>query len=296
MIRVRVPATSANLGPGFDCLGLALSLYNVFDVELAEGLEFVGCEPVHACPDNLFVQAVGLGFAELGLSLPGMRVVFDTAVPVARGLGSSATCIVGGLLAADALSGGALGRQRVLQLAAKLEGHPDNVAPALLGGFSVAVMDGGEVYAVTRPVGRALRFCALVPDFELETSVARAALPASLDFKDAVFNAGRAALMAAAFVSGDFRSLKVACEDRLHQPWRAPLIPGFVEIVAKCRAFGAEASFLSGAGPTIMAVVHEESAAEFAASMRGWLAGRDGVVWRLLELQSDDVGARVEMV
>jgi homoserine kinase len=307
MIDIRVPATSANVGPGFDCLGLALSLHNRFLVEEAPGLELEGCAPAHACPDNLFVQACQEGFQSLGRPMPGIHVVFETAVPMARGLGSSATCIVGGLLAADALSGGALGRDAVLDLAARMEGHPDNVTPALLGGFAVAVLEAGHVHAVRVPVGPKMRFCALVPDFELETKVARAALPATLPFRDAVFNAGRAALMTAAFLSGDVSVLGAASQDRLHQPYRAPLIPGFDAIIAKSRELGALASFLSGAGPTIMTVVRPEDE-EFVPAMSAWLAGQNAqaghavpvgqvpATWELFDLAADDRGATAGLV
>jgi homoserine kinase len=295
-VLVRVPATSANLGPGFDALGIALSLDNRFEAEEADTLELRGCDEAYRGEDNLFVRAFKRALAEFGAPFRGLRVSFDSEVPVARGLGSSSTCIVGGLLAADALYGGKLGRDRILDLAAELEGHPDNVAPALLGGFVSAVLEGGKVRASRFPVDEDLRFHALVPPFELETSKARAALPKELPFKDAVFNVGRAALVVAAFASRDYAALSVACKDRLHETYRSPLIPGFDEIVRAAIGSGATTAFLSGAGPTILAIC-EPGDTSFAASIEPVLAARPEGRWRHLVLSPDNKGAeaRIEL-
>lgn len=289
-IRVRVPATSANLGPGFDALGLALSLYNEFEVEEIDGLEFSGCESEYCNEDNLFVRAYKRALDELNTPFRGLRLHFETAVPVARGLGSSSTCIVGGLVAANALHGGRLAKAELLDLAAELEGHPDNVAPAMLGGFVAAVIEGGSVRSARFSISDALVFNALVPPFELETSKARAALPKTLPYKDAVFNVGRAALVAAAFASRDYDTLSVACEDKLHQDYRAPLIPGFAEVVGAARAAGALAVFLSGAGPTVMAISRADSG-RFAGAIEPVLQSQREGAWRLLALRPDDAGA-----
>ncbi len=292
MIRISVPATSANLGPGFDCLGIALGLYNQFDVELSESFVLRGCDPAHAGPDNLFIQACRLGFETAGAPFPALSVRFMTEVPIARGLGSSATCIVAGLLAADTLLGGRLGRDTVLDLAARMEGHPDNVTPALLGGFAVAILEDGKVHAVRSSIGADLCFNALIPDFELETSVARAALPSTLPFKDAVFNSGRAALTTAAFLVRDWPRLEFACADRLHERYRAPLIPHFDEIVSCCKVSGALAAFLSGAGPTIMAIT-EATNTGFISAMTPFLANLPGPSWKIIPLAAADNGATV---
>lgn len=205
-IRVQVPATSANLGPGFDSLGLALNLYDRFTVETADETSIEGCIPEHANDGNLFVRAYRRGLEELGLPFKGIKVRFDADIPIARGLGSSSACIVGGLLAAQSV-GAAESRkdrldfQALLDLATEIEGHPDNVGPALLGGFAVSIVQDGRVASIRTDVDEGLVFNALVPPFPLETVKARAILPACVEFRDAAFNAGRAAMVAAAFLS-----------------------------------------------------------------------------------------------
>jgi homoserine kinase len=274
-------------------LGLALSLYNFFEAEEIDDLEFLGCEGAYCNEDNLFVKAYKRGLGELNSPFRGLRVRFDAEVPVARGLGSSSTCIVGGLMAANALHGGKLTKARLLDIAAELEGHPDNVAPALLGGFVSAVITDGSVRAARFSIGEELVFNALVPPFELETSKARAALPKTLPYKDAVFNLGHAALVAAAFASRDYDALSVACDDRLHQNYRAPLIPGFQQVVDAARDAGAIAVFLSGAGPTVMAISRPDSGA-FSQAIAPTLAARPEGAWRYLSLRADDEGAVIE--
>ncbi len=291
---ISVPATSANLGPGFDALGLALSLRNSFSVEHAERDEILGCEYVGG--DNLFLVAARKAAAVCGMQLPPLRVRFESPVPIARGLGSSATLIIGGILAARAVLGtagaAALDERGVLDLAARIEGHPDNTTPALLGGFAVSVLDGAHIVAIRKSIGEGVAFSALVPPFPLKTSVARAALPKSVPFADAASNAGRAALVTAAFLSGDWDKLGAAMRDRLHEPWRAPLIPGFEEMREGAREAGSLAVWLSGAGPTVIAASRNGDAA-FAARMDALCAAAKPRPWRHLLLRADDEGARV---
>lgn len=288
---MRVPATSANLGPGFDCLGVALDLYNHYEISEADGLRISGCEDEYAGEDNLFLRSFRRGLEELGSPFRGARIHIAADIPIARGLGSSSACIVGGLLAASALGRGNLGAERVLELATEIEGHPDNVAAALMGGFVVSVAGGGKVETARAPVSAGLAFCALVPPFALETSKARAALPRSVSFADAAFNAGRAALMAAAFMGGDYSRLAAACADRLHQPYRAALIPGYAEVVGAAGKAGALGVFLSGAGPTVMAICEARDEAAFATRIAESLAGRSEGPWRLIVLHADNEGA-----
>lgn len=296
-VRIQVPATSANIGPGFDSLGLALDLYNRFDVEEADELKLEGCPEEYANGDNLFIRAYRRGLEALGLPFRAIALRFTADIPIARGLGSSSACIVGGLLAAHAAgqrarAGGDLDTQTLLDLAAALEGHPDNTTPALLGGFSVSVLREGQVSALRTEVDGDLVFNALVPPFQLETVKARRVLPAQVGFGDAVFNTGRAALVAAAFFSRNYGKLAEACRDRLHEPYRAPLIAGFDEVAEAARAAGALAVFLSGAGPTVMAVCRAPNA-DFVGKMMPTLLDREEGAWRLISLHPDNRGATV---
>ncbi len=255
MITVRVPATTANLGPGFDCLGLALSLYARFSfAETEAGLDISGCPPEFRGEDNLAVRACRIAQRELGLKPAGLRLAIDSGIPPARGLGSSAACAAAGVLAAARLGGVSLSEEDAFQLVSRLEGHPDNAAPAVFGGLQVSVLEEGKALSLPAAVHPSLRFLALVPDFPLPTKQARAALPAAVSREDAVYNLSRAALLLRALETGDPEALRAALKDRLHQPWRFPLVPGAEALAARVTALGADGCFLSGAGPTLMCV------------------------------------------
>ncbi len=315
MIRIRVPGTSANLGPGFDALGLALNIYNWYEVEDCPGGDsscIEGCPEELAGEDNLFLVAFRRGLSALGLQAFPIQVRIEARIPIARGLGSSSACIVGGLVAASVLGAARLGREeglskeQILDLASALEGHPDNVAPAIYGGFRASAWDGLKARSLGRPLGRpvgqepgqVLDFYALVPPFALETRVARAALPKDVAFGDAVFNLGRASLVTASFMAGDWSCLSMGLEDRLHQNWRAPLIPGYYEVVGAARAAGAAGVYLSGAGPTIMVLGLRDRMGRDPGSLRASLeavaAAQENGPWTCLALAADDDGALVE--
>ncbi|HEY9053363.1 MAG TPA: homoserine kinase [Rectinemataceae bacterium] len=298
---ITVPATSANLGPGFDSLGLALSLYNRFEVSYPGSGRISGCEARFACDDNLFISAMRWASGRLGFSPPPIDLDIEAAVPVARGLGSSATMIAGGAAAALVLAGkirgdfSAADRAFVLEAAAAMEGHPDNAAPAVWGGFCASILGpgAGQVTTHSCPVDPLWRFHALVPPFELSTAVARAALPDSIPRSDAVYNLGRAALVALAFERMDLSLLASACSDRLHQPYRARLIPGWDRIVDACFSAGAAAVWLSGAGPTVMAVTDEKASSSFAISMEPILESMERGPWKIFSLSADPGGLRL---
>ena len=210
------------------------------------------------------------------------------------GLGSSSACIVAGILGANALLGNKLTKRQMLTLATAIEGHPDNVAPAMLGGFVTSVIDEGQVYTVKKDIDLELAFAAFVPDFRLLTAKARAALPQMVSHKDAVYNLSRAALATAAFCDGDYALLGVATKDALHQQYRLPLIQGGDEVFELALDLGALAVYISGAGPTIMAVVHKDDTAFFdraAAALQQSELLRHFTVHRLL---ADNTGAVVE--
>lgn len=253
MVSVRVPATSANLGPGFDCLGLALDLYARFDFELlTRGLEITGCREEDAGEDNLIYRAYVHTLKAFGLDARGLRLRIDSDIPLSRGLGSSAACVAGGILGAAALHGLSLSDGEVLKLASELEGHPDNAAPAIYGGLRVSLTEDGRAVSLPCVVHPSLRFLALVPDFELRTADARAALPQSVPLKDAVYNLSRTAFLLKALEGGDPELIRLAMKDRLHQDARFRLIPGAAALKERMEQLGAAACCLSGAGPTML--------------------------------------------
>ncbi|QLQ37569.1 homoserine kinase [Micromonospora robiginosa] len=286
-VRVRVPATSANLGPGFDALGLALGLHDDVTAEVTGGgvrVEVTG-EGAGELPSDerhLVVTAMRAAFDVLGAQPAGLALECANRIPQARGLGSSSAAIVAGVLAARALvvdGGQRLDDDAVLRLAAELEGHPDNVAPCLLGGFTIAWTEPTGARAVSLPVAPAVRPTVFVPGERGLTSVARAALPAVVPHADAASNAGRAALLVHA-LTADPALLLPATVDRLHQDQRAPGMPGTAKLVAELREAGV-AAVVSGAGPTVLAL---------SGVPAGFEAGTD---WRRRELPTDVSGARV---
>ena len=300
-VAVRVPATTANLGPGFDALGLSLSLYNRLEVTRLSSsgtsrLEIVtrgeGAERLPADATNMVYRAFCRVFERLGAPAPAVRMVGDIQVPLSRGLGSSAAAVVGGLVAANELAGRPLSRVELLQLGTVMEGHPDNVAPALFGGFTAACLtEEGVAWARLEPPA-GLRAVLVIPEREVATAQARAVLPDVVPRRDAVLNVGRTALLVAAFATGELALLRSAMRDCLHEPYRAALIPGMPEALEAAREAGALGAALSGAGSTLLALATERFEA-IGAAMRAALTAR-GLESRVLILSPDTAGATVE--
>ncbi len=248
-ITVRVPATSANLGPGFDCLGLALDLWATITISTGRGRS--ERDPMA----NMALAAAQRLFEKTGLPPKGdLSARHEGDIPIARGLGASAVARVGGLVAANALAGDPLDREELLVLATDLEGHADNVAPALFGGFQVSVVDGDRVLHTAAPLPAGLSAILFVPQLHMPTRESRKLLPGSLSRADAVHNAARAALLIAAMARGRFDLLDAATQDRLHQPARSRLFPAMFAIFEAARAAGAHCAYLSGGGSTICAL------------------------------------------
>jgi homoserine kinase len=293
---VRVPATSANLGPGFDCLGLALDLYNIITVESAQVLRLTitgeGASVLPLNAHNRVVRAMQRLCHALGRPLPAVTMRMHNAIPVARGLGSSAAAAVGGLLALNHWYGDSLSRNELLALANEIEGHPDNVAPALFGGLCVVNVDAGMPLAIKVPWPTDLRCVVYVPDASLSTTAARSVLPVSVSRADAVFNTGRAALMVAAISQRRYDYLRLATQDRLHQPYRAALIVGFDSILNAALQAGALGAFLSGAGSSIAAIA--DRGGETIGDAMRLAAGAAGQPGRLYNLAANENGAVVE--
>ncbi len=259
--RVRVPGTSANCGPGFDCLGLATTIYNYLDLTLLKSSKVIvestgeDADKIPRGRRNLTWQAVRRLLQEVGREdeFKGAIIRMKNNVPISRGLGSSSTAIVAGLTAANEILGSPLNRHGLLKLATELEGHPDNVAPAIFGGFTVSVMDKGEVQTFSFLPRIKLKLIVAVPDFELSTQLARKVLPKNVSMKDAIFNVSRASMLIAALVEGREDLLPLAFDDALHQPYRKKLVPGMTEVFEAAKAAGAFGSAISGAGSCLIA-------------------------------------------
>ncbi len=296
MITIKVPATSANIGAGFDSCGLALQMYNTVQMEPAEGVHISSADKsrVPTGENNLIYTTARHLYELCGKPFTGLKLVQTNAIPQARGLGSSSACIAAGLLGANTLLGNPLNADEILNLATKLEGHPDNVAPALLGGFVVSAYDAGRVYGVRKDISEKLAFAAFIPDFKLLTKKARSALPAQVAHRDAVFNLSRAALLAAAFCEERYELLSVATKDCLHQQYRMGLVPGGQEIFALAQQLGAHAVFLSGAGPTILAIADASDDAFFDRAEQALAQTQATKAFTLHRLSADNRGAFVQ--
>ena len=275
-LRVRVPATSANLGPGFDSFGVALPLVADFELRPARtwsvSVEGDG-EGIPTGEDNLFVRAARATASAAGRLLAAHLVTQRSAIPLARGLGSSAAAIVGGCVAANAVLGDPLDRRTLLRIASDVEGHADNVAAALYGAFTLALPTDDGPSATRLAFPSAWRICLFIPSQSLSTEAARAVLPQSVSRADAVFNLSHAAALIAAVLRADGPLLSLAMEDRLHQPARLRLVPALEEIVASARAAGAFGAALSGAGPSVIAVAPARLAPRVIAAMEDAAAG-----------------------
>ena len=308
-VTITVPATTANLGPGFDCIGAALTLYNQFKFTrldssgklsiTASGAE---AERVSRGADNLAYQSFLKLYQHIDATPPPVEIEINLGVPLARGLGSSATAIVGGLVAANLLAGEPLDELGVMHLAIALEGHPDNVVPALLGGCRLAATSliiepprsrestegGWEICDI--PWHGDIVPVVAIPDFELSTAEARRVLPAEYSRADAIFNTAHLGLLVRGLETGRGDWLGAALQDRIHQPYRKALIPGYDAVGAAAVAAGAYGMAISGAGPTLLALVDSASAIAVEAAMAGaW--HQQGVKAEVKALQIDSQGA-----
>lgn len=297
-VTVQVPATSANCGPGFDTLGLACTLYNTTTYEVSEGRGF-----------QLEVTGEGAGLLKpYGRNLAfasflkvwnqitdnrriRLKVTMHNNIPLSRGLGSSSSAIVAGLFAANTLCGDPYSKEQLLDFATEIEGHPDNVAPAIYGGFTISCMDQGKVYALRLLPPKALKFIAVIPERKVSTALARQAIPANISHKDAVYNTSRAALLVGALLSGNLQYLGVAMGDKLHQPYRAHLIPGLEDVFDAGRKAGAYNVIISGSGSTVMAYASFKADCEAIAHamMQAFIAKGEPCSYRILDLDPEGV-------
>ncbi len=295
-VTVRVPATTANLGAGFDCLGAALTLYNEFrfsdgDFKItASGAE---SDRVSTDPGNLAYQAFLNLYEQIDQTPPSIALDIKMTVPLARGLGSSATAIVGGLMGANVLAGSPLDVQALANLATAIEGHPDNVVPALIGGCRLAATG----------LDRAWEICEIewhssvvpivaIPDFELSTREARSVLPQKYDRADAIFNAAHLGLLLRGLETGNANWLRSGLQDRIHQPYREALILGYESVQQSAIAAGAYGMVISGAGSTLLALAHPDSAESVKTAMKtAWTKQGVGVQVKILGIDTE--GAKI---
>ena len=289
-VTIRVPATTANLGPGFDAFGCALSLYTDVTFEETEyGLEITGCDEVYTGPDNLAYVSYCAVLASMNEEVRGVKIHIDAQIPICRGLGSSAALLVAGAMGANVLRGNKLSTQGLLNITNAMEGHPDNLAPAFYGGLTASMVDNGLPVTVNFPLHPDWEFLALVPDFDLPTTLARSVLPEQLGRADAIYNIAHGALVLKALELGDEKLLRTAMQDRLHQKYRKKLIPDYDKIEALVRTTGA-AFCLSGAGPTLLCITQDPNLEE---KLQKKLSSITQANWEMIPLHIEFQGARV---
>ena len=289
-VTIRVPATTANLGPGFDAFGCALSLYTDVTFEETEyGLEITGCPEEFTGPDNLVYVSYCAALNTMSEEVRGVKIHIESQIPICRGLGSSAALLVAGAMGANVLRGNKLSTQGLLNITNAMEGHPDNLAPAFYGGLTASMVDNGLPVTVNFPLHPDWEFLALVPDFTLSTPKARAVLPKEVSRADAIYNISHGAMVLKALELGDEKLLRNAMQDRLHQNYRKSLIQDYEAIEALVRTTGA-AFCLSGAGPTLLCITRNKGLEEKLAAK---LPSITQANWEMLPLHIDFQGARV---
>lgn len=294
MIRVKVPATSANMGPGFDCLGVAVGLYNQIEVEETEsGIEIVQMGTYTKnipLKDNLVYKAMCEVFDKTGKRPDGLKIKINTSIPATRGLGSSAACIVGGLVAANTIYG-MLGPDDILAMASKMEGHPDNVVPCFTGGMAAAYYNGDRVFYSKFTMPEDIKLAVLYPERPLETKKSRRVIPESVSHKDASFNAAHTALIVSAIAKRDYSLLREAMEDKLHQPYRAEIVEKMNDIFKLYDKAGTYSRYLSGSGPSVAAVIPAKREEKIRGIVSSW-ALQNGFNYDILGF--DNRGCSVE--
>ena len=295
-MKVIIPATTSNIGPGFDCLGMALSLYNIIEVEeIDQGLIIevsgLGKGFIDTNENNLVYKSMLKCFEKVGYKPKGLKIKQYNEIPIARGLGSSAACIVGGVVAANELSGNSLNKDELLKLAVDIEGHPDDVAPALLGGLVVSNKGEDEIHYVQAPIADDLRFISAIPEKTLSTKESREVLPNQVSFEDAVFNLGKSSLLVAALIKGEVETIPFGLQDRLHEPYRIKLLDSLGKIFAECKKYNLNNIFLSGAGPTVIMLAEKEKIGKekvFREIVHGMIDK-----WEIKTLHGDNIGVKV---
>lgn len=274
MVRIRIPASTSNLGCGYDTFGMALGYYNYIEASFADAFSLSisgeGAHRLQATPANMVARAAAAAYELAEQPLPPIAFRCENNIPTSRGLGSSSAAIVGGIFAANQLMGETLSKAEMLALAARLEGHPDNVASALYGGFTVTACECGRLYCKSLPLPASLRAVIAVPDFLIPTKKARSIMPKQVGLEDAVYNVSHAAYLALSLAEGDLGGFGAMLFDRLHQPYRATLIQGAKEVMEAAIAAGAIGCVISGSGPSMISFSEDDAVLNenIAAAMR----------------------------
>ena len=289
-VTIRVPATTANLGPGFDAFGCALQLYTDVTFEETEyGLEITGCDEAYTGPDNLAYVSYCAVLASLSEEVRGVKIHIDANIPICRGLGSSAALLVAGAMGANVLRGNRLSTQGLLNITNAMEGHPDNLGPAFFGGLTASMVDNGLPVTVNFPLHPDWEILALVPDFDMPTPKARAVLPQQVGRADAIYNIAHGAMVLKALELGDEKLLRNAMQDKLHQPYRKHMISDYEAIEGLARTVGA-AFCLSGAGPTLLCITRDKTLKE---KLQKKLPAITEQKWEIMPLHVAFEGAKV---
>lgn len=261
---VTAPGTTANIGPGYDCLGLALTLYSTFTFEPSDVLMIEGCDEAYRNADNLVIKGFAAVYRRVGKQMPPVHLTIEAGIPIARGLGSSSVCFVSGAFAANSFLGEPFSRDELFQLCSAFEGHPDNAAPCIYGGMtaSFAANDGDGFHTLPMPIHPDWRFAAVIPNYEVHTADARRAMPKEISVKDSVYTTSHAIAILRALADGNETLLSEAAEDRLHEPCRRKLIPDWSQLRQIATDVGAAAFVISGSGSTMLAITRRDDVAE----------------------------------
>lgn len=302
LVRVKVPASTANLGPGFDAVGLALQLYSTVSMRISDTTEIrlIGKElsGIPADKNNLLYETAAALFERANLPRPELYIEAYSDVPLTRGLGSSASAIIGALAGANLLAGKPFSREELFLFASQLEGHPDNVGASMFGGIVVATMPEAEqtqVPFVRFPVPAELQTLVVIPQFWLSTAKARHVLPEVYSKADMIYNVGHSSLLVAALAQGRLDLLSQAMRDRLHQPYRAELVPGLAEILESASHHGALGAALSGAGPTILCFFSGEEKKQELLAFVDQVMGKNRISYQAMVLLPDECGVQVDI-
>lgn len=297
-VKVRVPGSSANMGPGFDSLGLALSVYNYIEATETDGgleIEILDAETKEFLPTdekNLVYKSMKYLFDKVGYAPKGLKLVLKSEVPVTRGLGSSSACIVGGLVCANELSGAKLSKRQIMEMATAIEGHSDNVCAACVGGFTVSVYNKEEIFYYSHKIEKDLKFLVLIPDYAVTTQKARNTLPGYYPRREVAYNISHASLLVASIVSGNYENLLCAVNDKVHEPYRKVFIDGYQKIYNKLKSYGALGTYISGSGPTMVSIVEADDAEFFFEDISEYMK-KAHPTWTVKLLDVDNEGAKI---